>query len=40
MSQIRYTDQFKRDAVRLVTEEGYSNKKAAEAVPDEATSMI
>ena len=27
-----YSEQFKRDAVRLVTEEGYSHKAAAEAV--------
>jgi len=32
MSSIRYSEQFKRDAVRLVTEEGYSNKSAADAV--------
>lgn len=32
MSSVRYTEQFKRDAVRLVIEEGYSNKRAAEAV--------
>jgi len=28
----RYSEQFKREAVRLVTEEGYSAKKAGEAV--------
>jgi transposase len=28
----RYSDQFKRDAVRLVLEEGYSNKAAGKAV--------
>lgn len=27
-----YSEQFKREAVRLVTEEGYSPKKAADAV--------
>ncbi len=32
MSNTRYSEQFKRDAVRLVTEEGYSNKAAADAV--------
>lgn len=32
MPKIRYSEQFKRDAVRLVTEEGYSHKAAAEAV--------
>jgi len=28
----RYSDQFKRDAVRLVIEEGYSHKAAGKAV--------
>lgn len=28
----RYSEQFKRDAVRLVLEEGYSNKAAGKAV--------
>lgn len=28
----RYSEQFKREAVRLVTEEGYSAKKAGNAV--------
>jgi transposase len=32
MGNIRYSEQFKRDAVRLVTEEGYSYKAAADAV--------
>ena len=32
MTNQRYSEQFKRDAVRLVTEEGYSNKAAASAV--------
>ena len=32
MSNIRYTDQFKKDAARLVIEEGYSLNAAAEAV--------
>ena len=32
MSVKRYSDQFKRDAVRLVVLEGYSHKRAAEAV--------
>lgn len=32
MATVRYTEQFKREAVRLVVEEGYSNKKAADAV--------
>lgn len=32
MTNQRYSEQFKRDAVRLVTEEGYSNKAAANAV--------
>lgn len=32
MSNVRYSEQFKRDAVRLVTEEGYSHKKAGQAV--------
>ena len=32
MSRGRYSDQFKREAVRLVTDEGYSINRAAEAV--------
>jgi len=32
MSVKRYSEQFKRDAVHLVTEEGYSHKAAAKAV--------
>lgn len=32
MANPRYSEQFKRDAVRLVTEEGYSAKKAGKAV--------
>lgn len=32
MANPRYSEQFKREAVRLVTEEGYSAKKAGEAV--------
>ncbi len=32
MTNQRFSEQFKRDAVRLVTEEGYSNKAAANAV--------
>jgi transposase len=32
MTNVRYSDQFKRDAVRLVTQEGYSKKAAAQAV--------
>lgn len=32
MSNVRYTDQFKKDAARLVIEEGYSLNAAAEAV--------
>jgi transposase len=32
MSNQRYSEQFKRDAVRLVIEEGYTNKAAAKAV--------
>lgn len=32
MGRVRYSEQFKRDAVRLVTEEGYSKKRAAESV--------
>ena len=32
MSNVRYSEQFKRDAVRLVTDEGYSHKAAANAV--------
>lgn len=32
MGRDRYSEQFKRDAVRLVTEEGYSINKAAAAV--------
>lgn len=32
MGRVHYSEQFKRDAVRLVTEEGYSRKRAAEAV--------
>lgn len=32
MATRRYSEQFKRDAVRLVIEEGYSKKKAAAAV--------
>jgi len=32
MSSRRYSEQFKREAVRLVTEEGYSKKKAGQAV--------
>ena len=32
MANQRYSEQFKRDAVRLVIEEGYSAKKAGDAV--------
>ena len=32
MANPRYTEQFKRDTVRLVTEGGYSSKKAGETV--------
>lgn len=32
MANHRYSEQFKRDAVRLVTAEGYSAKKAGDAV--------
>lgn len=32
MANQRYSEQFKREAVRLVTEEGYSAKKAGDAV--------
>lgn len=32
MANRRYSEQFKRDAVRLVIEEGYSRKKAGQAV--------
>jgi transposase len=32
MPNIRYSEQFKREAVRLVTEEGYSHKAAGKAV--------
>lgn len=32
MGQVHYTEQFKRDTVRLVVEEGYSAKRAAESV--------
>ena len=32
MSTIRYSDQFKREAVRLVTEGGSSHKAAVDAV--------
>ena len=32
MANPRYSEQFKREAVRLVTEEGYSNTEAAKAV--------
>jgi transposase len=32
MATPRYSEQFKREAIRLVTEEGYSKKKAAGAV--------
>ena len=32
MANHRYSDQFKREAVRLVTQEGYSAKKAGKAV--------
>lgn len=32
MSRIRYSEQFKREAVRLVVEEGYSLNAAAKAV--------
>lgn len=32
MARKTYTEQFKREAVRLVTEERYSNKAAADAV--------
>ena len=32
MATPRYSEQFKREAVRLVTEEGYTNKSAAKAV--------
>ncbi len=39
MANRRFTDQFKRDAVRLVLEEGYSQKRAADAVGVHATTM-
>jgi len=39
MGRVHYSEQFKRDAVRLVTEEGYSNKRAAEAVGVCATTV-
>jgi transposase len=32
MPNIRYSEQFKREAVRLVTQEGYSHKAAGQAV--------
>jgi len=32
MANIRYSEQFKRDAIRLVTEQGYTHKAAADAV--------
>lgn len=32
MANHRYSEQFKREAVRLVTQEGYSAKKAGNAV--------
>ncbi|MGI9015133.1 MAG: transposase [Phycisphaerales bacterium] len=32
MANRRYSEQFKRDAVRLVNEEGYTREKAADAV--------
>jgi len=32
MANHRYSEQFKRDAVRLVIEEGYSANKAGDAV--------
>jgi transposase len=32
MARRIYTEEFKREAVRLVTREGYSRKRAAEAV--------
>lgn len=32
MGQVRYTEQFKRDTVRLVIEEGYNASRAAESV--------
>lgn len=32
MSHVRYSEQFKREAVRLVTQEGLSLKAAAESV--------
>jgi len=32
MARKIYSEEFKREAVRLVTREGYSKKKAAEAV--------
>jgi len=32
MSNVRYTDQFREDAARLVIEEGYSLNAAAKAV--------
>ena len=35
----RYSDQFKRDAVRLITDEGYSISAAAEAVGVSQASM-
>ncbi|TVQ33637.1 MAG: hypothetical protein EA376_01915 [Phycisphaeraceae bacterium] len=39
MGKVRYTEQFKRDAVRLVVEEGYSAKRTAEAVGVTAKSV-
>jgi transposase len=32
MAKSRYSDQFKRDAVKLVTEQGYTLSRAAEAL--------
>jgi transposase len=32
MSRVRYSEQFKRDAVRLVIEDGYSHHAAGKAV--------
>lgn len=39
-SNPRYSEQFKLDAVRLVTEEGYSAKRAGDAVGVAHTTLL
>ena len=38
-TKTRYSEQFKKEAVRLVTQEGYSHKRAGDAVGVTATTI-